>query len=144
MPIQSVNDFVVRFANVNGSGSASANEIFARAALRMGMDVLLMQELRNAAAFAYLRALASGHPGMTTCHAPSAEGAFDAIRLMVKQHQAGRHLADDDVRAMLTSLIDVVAHCECRDGRYRMTEIWYDPAAKGKAAYDTADMLAAE
>jgi hypothetical protein len=26
MPIQSVNDFVVRFANVNGSGSASANE----------------------------------------------------------------------------------------------------------------------
>ena len=46
---------------------------------------------------------------------------------MVKQHQAGRHLADDDVRAMLTSLIDVVAHCECRDGRYRMTEIWYDP-----------------
>jgi len=43
-----------------------------------------MQELRNAAAFAYLRALASGHPGMTTCHAASAEGAFDAIRLMVK------------------------------------------------------------
>ena len=30
MPIQSVNDFVVRFANVNGSGSASANELFAR------------------------------------------------------------------------------------------------------------------
>ena len=30
-PIRSVNDFVVRFANVNGSGSASANEMFARA-----------------------------------------------------------------------------------------------------------------
>ena len=30
MPIQSVNDFVVRFANVNGSGSASANLLFAR------------------------------------------------------------------------------------------------------------------
>ncbi len=28
--IQSVNDFVVKFANVNGSGSASANELFAR------------------------------------------------------------------------------------------------------------------
>ncbi len=37
MPIQSVNDFVVRFANVNGSGSASANEMFARAILRMGI-----------------------------------------------------------------------------------------------------------
>ena len=29
-PISSVNNFVVRFANVNGSGSASANEMFAR------------------------------------------------------------------------------------------------------------------
>ena len=35
--ISSVNDFVVRFANVNGSGSASANEMFARAVLRMGI-----------------------------------------------------------------------------------------------------------
>src|SRR6202521_4470305 len=39
MPIQSVNDFVVRFANVNGSGSASANQLFARAVLRMGVPV---------------------------------------------------------------------------------------------------------
>jgi 2-oxoglutarate ferredoxin oxidoreductase subunit alpha len=34
-----VNDFVVRFANVNGSGSASANELFARSVLRMGVPV---------------------------------------------------------------------------------------------------------
>src|ERR1700737_4439339 len=39
MPIASVNDFVVRFANVNGSGSASANQLFARAVLRMGVPV---------------------------------------------------------------------------------------------------------
>src|SRR6476661_7639319 len=38
-PISRVNDFVVRFANVNGSGSASANELFARAILRMGVPV---------------------------------------------------------------------------------------------------------
>jgi len=38
-PISSVNNFVVRFANVNGSGSASANEMFARAVLRMGVPV---------------------------------------------------------------------------------------------------------
>ncbi len=36
-PIGSINDFVIRFANVNGSGSASANEMFARAVLRMGV-----------------------------------------------------------------------------------------------------------
>ena len=38
-PIKAVNDFVVKFANVNGSGSASANELFARAILRMGVPV---------------------------------------------------------------------------------------------------------
>jgi 2-oxoglutarate/2-oxoacid ferredoxin oxidoreductase subunit alpha len=39
MPLERINDFVVRFANVNGSGSASANELFARAVLRMGVPV---------------------------------------------------------------------------------------------------------
>jgi 2-oxoglutarate ferredoxin oxidoreductase subunit alpha len=38
-PIQATNDFVVKFANVNGSGSASANELFAKAILRMGVPV---------------------------------------------------------------------------------------------------------
>ncbi len=37
--IQRCNDFVVKFANVNGSGSASANELFARAIIRMGVTV---------------------------------------------------------------------------------------------------------
>jgi 2-oxoglutarate/2-oxoacid ferredoxin oxidoreductase subunit alpha len=39
MPIEAVNDFVIRFANVDGSGSASANEMFARAIMRMGVTV---------------------------------------------------------------------------------------------------------
>jgi len=38
-PVSRVNDFVVGFANVNGSGSASANELFARSVLRMGVPV---------------------------------------------------------------------------------------------------------
>jgi len=33
------NDFVIKFANVNGSGSASANTLFAKAILRMGVPV---------------------------------------------------------------------------------------------------------
>lgn len=37
--IESTNDFVIKFANVNGSGSASANELLARAILRMGVPV---------------------------------------------------------------------------------------------------------
>lgn len=37
--IEAVNDFVIKFANVNGSGSASANELFAKSILRMGVPV---------------------------------------------------------------------------------------------------------
>ena len=38
-PLESVNEFVVRFANVNGTGSASANLLFAKAAFRMGIPI---------------------------------------------------------------------------------------------------------
>lgn len=37
--IESVNDFVIKFANVNGTGSASANNMFAKAIFRMGIPV---------------------------------------------------------------------------------------------------------
>jgi 2-oxoglutarate ferredoxin oxidoreductase subunit alpha len=37
--LEATNDFVIKFANVNGSGSASANELFAKAILRMGVPV---------------------------------------------------------------------------------------------------------
>lgn len=37
--IKGVNDFVVKFANVNGTGSASANHLFAKAIFRMGIPV---------------------------------------------------------------------------------------------------------
>ncbi|MCP3970087.1 MAG: 2-oxoacid:acceptor oxidoreductase subunit alpha [Rhodobacteraceae bacterium] len=37
--INGVNNFVVKFANVNGTGSASANHLFAKAIFRMGIPV---------------------------------------------------------------------------------------------------------
>ncbi len=37
--LTSINDFVVRFANINGSGSASANNLFAKAVFRLGVPV---------------------------------------------------------------------------------------------------------
>ncbi len=36
---QGINDFIVRFANVNGTGSASANFLFAKTIFRMGIPV---------------------------------------------------------------------------------------------------------
>ncbi len=34
-----VNDFVIKFANVNGTGSASANHLFAKSIFRLGVPV---------------------------------------------------------------------------------------------------------
>lgn len=39
MPNTKVNNFVIRFANVNGTGSASANHLFAKVIFRMGIPV---------------------------------------------------------------------------------------------------------
>src|SRR5277367_6060453 len=38
-PIVATNDFVIKFANVNGSGSASANTLFGKSIIRMGVPV---------------------------------------------------------------------------------------------------------
>ena len=37
--IAGINDFVVKFANVNGTGSASANSMFVKGVFRMGVPV---------------------------------------------------------------------------------------------------------
>jgi len=39
MKIEGVNDFVIRFANVNGSGSASANDLLAKTIYRLGVPI---------------------------------------------------------------------------------------------------------
>jgi type IV secretion system protein VirB11 len=107
------------------------SEDLIEAALRMRPDRVLMQELRDGAAFTFIRSIAAGHPGsITTCHAGSAPGAFAALRLMVKQHDAGRHLADADVRVLLKQLVDVVVHCR-RDHRgFAIEEVYFDPLSK--------------
>src|SRR6478735_3696410 len=66
-PISSVKDFVVRFANVNGSGSASANELFARAILRMGIPVaprnIFPSNIQGLPTWYEVRVSGSGHLG---------------------------------------------------------------------------------
>src|ERR1051326_1017466 len=67
MPIERVNDFVVRFANVNGSGSASANQLFARAVLCMGVPVaprnIFPSNIQGLPTWYEVRITAAGHLG---------------------------------------------------------------------------------
>src|SRR6516162_2208421 len=65
--IQRVNDFVVKFANVNGSGSASANGLFARSILRMGIPAssrnIFPSNIQGLPTWYEVRISESGHLG---------------------------------------------------------------------------------
>ncbi|MGL9623052.1 P-type DNA transfer ATPase VirB11 [Bradyrhizobium sp. U531] len=99
--------------------------------LRMRPDRILLQELRDGTAFFYLRNVNSGHPGsITTVHADSARLAFEQLTLLVKESAEGRDLHRDDIRSLLLHLVDVVVQMQKRDGRYRISEIYYDPIRK--------------
>ena len=100
-------------------------------ALRMRPDRILLQELRDASAFFYLRNVNTGHPGsITTIHADSATLAFEQLTLLVKESEGGRDLARDDIRNLLHMLVDVVVQLRREAGRFRMTEVWFDPLRK--------------
>lgn len=62
-----INDFVVKFANVNGSGSASANNLFAKAIFRMGIPVsprnIFPSNIQGAPTWYEVRVSESGYLG---------------------------------------------------------------------------------
>jgi type IV secretion system protein VirB11 len=100
-------------------------------ALRMRPDRILLQELRDSSAFFFLRNVISGHPGsITTIHADSAMLAFEQLTLLVKESEGGRALARQDIRALLHMLVDVVVQMRRIEGRYQITEIYYEPDRK--------------
>jgi type IV secretion system protein VirB11 len=103
--------------------------------LRMRPDRILLQELRDGTAFFYLRNVNSGHPGsITTVHADSARLAFEQLTLLVKESAEGRDLARDDIRNLLRQTIDIVVQMKREQGRFRITEIDYDPVRKRLAS----------
>lgn len=121
-----------------GLQKAGAKELL-ESALRMRPDRILLQELRDGTAFFYLRNVNSGHPGsITTVHANTAEGALEQLTLLVKESDGGNDLDRHDIRALLRSLVDIVVQMdrlppgEGQPARYRMTEVWFDPAGKSR------------
>lgn len=93
-------------------------------------DWLPFQEVGGSEAWALLRALKIGVPGITTVHAPSALEALDSLESMIKQSESGREMDGTEIRKQLRQYIGVIAHCarflperEGRRTRYRMTEV---------------------
>lgn len=139
LTIEDTREFIVPHRNVvhlvyskDGLGAAKVGaKQLLEAALRMRPDRILLQELRDGSAFFFLRSVNSGHPGsITTVHADSAALAFEQLTLLVRESEGGRDLPRDDIRALLHLLIDIVVQMRKVDGRYRITEVWHDPARK--------------
>src|ERR1043166_7522608 len=120
MPIERVNDFVVRFANVNGSGSASANQLFARAVLRMGVPVaprnIFPPNIQGPPTWYEVRISEAGHLG--------ARGGVDLMVAMnpqtwdkdVASIEPGGYLFYDSTKPMPTSKFRSAAHLGPRGG----------------------------
>lgn len=104
-----------------GEATVRADDLVA-ASLRMRPDRIILGELRGPEAFAFLRAVNTGHPGsMTTAHADSAERAVEQIVLLVLQ--AGTQLNRDDVRHYVRSTVDVYVQLVREGGRRRVAEV---------------------
>jgi type IV secretion system protein VirB11 len=112
-------------ASKNDQGIAQVDlQKLVEASLRMRPDRLLLGELRGVEAFSFLRAVNTGHPGsLTTVHADSPRGAYEALALMVMQ--SGVKLSKDEILAYLRAVIPIVVQLGRRDGRRVVTDILY-------------------
>jgi len=101
-------------------------EDLVEAALRNGPRWLLVQEVRGKEAFSFLWAAATGHPGITSVHAPSAQETFKTLAINVKMHPEGSTMDESTIQGMLRTFIQVVAHVERQpDGQFRLTSVTF-------------------
>lgn len=98
------------------------------ASLRLRPDRIILGELRGAEAFAYLRAINSGHPGsITTIHADSPTLAFEQLALMVMQADLG--MERPQILEYIKSIIPIVVQLKRGEkGKRYISEVYYREA----------------
>jgi type IV secretion system protein VirB11 len=107
-----------------GEARVDADALLA-AALRLRPDRILLGELRGLEAFAFLRAVNSGHPGsITTVHADSPAGALDQIALLALT--SGVDLGWEKVHTYVERVVDVVVQLDRTGGSRRLTEVLFN------------------
>ncbi len=120
-----------------GEARVDADDLL-RASLRMRPDRILLGELRGKEAFAFLRAVNSGHPGsITTVHADSPQGALDQIALLAMT--AGLDLDWAKIQTYVRRVIDVIVQLERRGGARRVAEVqWLSRSESPSASLRSA------
>jgi type IV secretion system protein VirB11 len=104
-----------------GEAKVSANDLVS-ASLRMRPDRIILGEVRGAEAYAFLRAINTGHPGsMTTIHADSPTSAIEQLVMLVLQD--GTKLSRDDVRHYVRNSVDLFVQLSRTGGRRRVEAV---------------------
>ena len=104
-----------------GEAQVTANDLVA-ASLRMRPDRIVLGELRGEEAFAFLRAVNTGHPGsMTTVHADSPHGAIEQIALLILQ--GGTRLSREDVVQYVRSIVGIYVQLGRKAGRRYVADV---------------------
>ncbi len=96
------------------------------ASLRMRPDRLFVGEIRGAEAFAFLRAINTGHPGsMSTVHADTPLGAYEQLAMMMQQAGMSSAYSKHDLMSYIQMVIPVVIQLRRDGGRRRISEIYF-------------------
>jgi type IV secretion system protein VirB11 len=93
-----------------------------RIALRLVPVEIALQEVRGAEAYSLLRAMSSGHSGVTTWHAEQGR-ELEALTMMARQHPAGREMSEARLMEMASEAFDVIAYCERGDEGFRVSNV---------------------
>lgn len=116
-------------ASRGGQGRAQVTpQQLIEASLRLRPDRIIMGELRGVEAFAFLRAINTGHPGsLATVHADSPIMAFEQVALMVLQADLG--LTRPQILEYIRQVIPIVVQLQRGEkGRRYVSEIFYEGA----------------
>ena len=95
-----------------------------QASLRMRPDRIMLGELRGREAFAFLRAVNTGHPGsITTIHADSPDGAIDQIAMLALL--CGVDVGWEAIRTYARQVIDIIVQIKRVKGVRTITDIQF-------------------
>jgi type IV secretion system protein VirB11 len=112
-------------------------ESLLQASLRMKPDRILLQELRDDAAWTYINEVVSGHPGsITTIHGRNPEQAFKRLFALVKGSPQGGQWDDKTLMDFLSSAVDLIVPFHNEGTVYEIGEVWFAPdaARRGESA----------
>jgi type IV secretion system protein VirB11 len=112
-------------------------EALLQASLRMKPDRILLQELRDDAAWTYINEVVSGHPGsITTIHGRNPEQAFKRLFALVKGSPQGGQWDDRTLMEFLASAVDLIIPFHNEGTLYEIGEVWFAPdaARRGESA----------